>query len=126
MESLGPTEEEPITATTKDRRTFCFLNTLRNIQGKEKPPCSRLILVNSQMPTQPLSDSPSLARHREKIECKSTEVKTGRSFTNYHHRQKRLHLGKINLLLIKIDLGSEKTKPNIKPIPLLSPLPSSV
>lgn len=38
------------------------------------------------------------------------EIKTGRFLTNYHHRQNRLGWNSFNLLLIKMELNSEKQR----------------
>lgn len=55
----------------------------------------------------PLTHSPSSAGKGEKIGWESSriEVKTMRLLYNYCSRQKRLKLGKSNLLTIKVDLG---------------------
>lgn len=67
-------------------------------------------------PSQPLAHSPSSAGKQEKIGWKSSwvETKRGRSLNNYCCRQTRLKWGKINLLPIKVDLGSEKQRQTLK------------
>lgn len=87
----------------------------RTILGK----CGRLTLVGCQMPTKPLSHSPSLAWQGKKVRWKSSwvETRTGRSLTSYLHQQDWLNLGKINLVYrqLKIEWCFEKkTKPKNK------------
>lgn len=53
--------------------------------------CVWLTLACCQIPTQPLSHSPSSATQRKKMRWKDLwfEIKTGKSLTSYHHGQNR-------------------------------------
>lgn len=82
--------------------------------------CGGLNFAGYQTPIQLLSQYPSSTEEGEEKKNKTkqkqqqqtlqVEIKTGRAFKNYSHRQYRLDLGKSNLLLIKRDLNSKKDK----------------
>lgn len=54
--------------------------------------CGGLTVASSQLPTQPLTHSPSSTGQGEKIGWKTSWVKTGKLLTSYGHKQKRLDL----------------------------------
>ena len=68
--------------------------------------CGGLTMAGCQMATQLLSHSLSLTGQGEEMRLKSLrfKVKTGRSYTNYHQKQNRLDMGKINLIYIQLKI----------------------
>lgn len=72
--------------------------------------CGGLTSASSHVSTQLLTRSPSSTGRGGEIGQRSSlvKIKTERPLTCYYHRQCRLHLGKIYLLPIKVDLDSEK------------------
>ena len=99
----------PVTAL----RTF-FSTSVCAVQrsGHKMQGCSGLTLAGCQVPTKAALSLPLLnwAGGENKTKGSWVEIRTGRSLTNYRHRQNRLDLGKnqFNLLLVKSEQDNEK------------------
>lgn len=87
------------------------LNTLLLSMVSTVCQCGGLTLAGCQTPTQLLPPSPSSMGWGERRRWKNVwvETETGRSLTNYHHRQNRLDLSKNNLIVDVAGLTVWKT-----------------
>jgi len=80
--------------------------------------CGGLSLAGCQMLTKMLSQSPSSTGQGEKIRWRRSwlDIKTWTSLIHYHHRQKKLNIGKINIIYcqFKTEQDKKETKTKLK------------